>query len=258
MAKQDDNKSTSWEKVAGWYDRSVGESGHYYHQTVVLPGVLRLLQIEKGQGHSLLDIACGQGVLARHLPEDFTYVGLDASRALISAASRQEKNPKHSYQVADVTKPFPTKKKSFSHAAILLALQNLEFPDRTLKHLGEALCPQGRAVLVLNHPCFRIPRQSSWGVDEDKKLQYRRIDSYMTPARIPITMHPGKGKAGETTYSFHHPLGDYVRWCQEAGLLLEGLEEWTSPKQSTGKAAKMENRARKEIPLFVALVVRAV
>jgi hypothetical protein len=37
-------------------------------------------------------------------------------------------------------------------------------------------------VLLLTHPCFRVPRQSGWGWDEQRKLQYRRVDRYLTPS----------------------------------------------------------------------------
>src|SRR5579872_4859138 len=59
------NMSKSWDSSENWYSSCVGEKGHYYHQTVVLPNVLRML----GKFHSLLDLGCGQGVLARHLKE---------------------------------------------------------------------------------------------------------------------------------------------------------------------------------------------
>lgn len=39
-------KETSWQGVSDWYQKSVGRDGHYYHQTVVLPAVLRLLEEE--------------------------------------------------------------------------------------------------------------------------------------------------------------------------------------------------------------------
>lgn len=71
--------------------------------------------------------------------------------------------------------------------------------------------------------------------------------------KIPIQMSPGKGKASSTTWSFHHPLTDLIAWMVQAGFTIDALEEWTSPKKSTGRMAKMENRARSEIPLFMAI-----
>jgi hypothetical protein len=105
----------------------------------------------------------------------------------------------------------------------------------------------------MNHPCFRIPRQSSWKVDDEQKIQYRRIDRYTSPMKIPIQAHPSKGQSSATTWSFHHPLASYSQWLNETGFVIELIEEWHSNKVSTGKAAKMENRSREEIPLFLAI-----
>jgi len=40
--------------------------------------------------------------------------------------------------------------------------------------------------------------------------------------------------------------------------VIEKIEEWASDKDSVGKAAKMENRARAEIPLFMAIQAKLI
>lgn len=241
---------TSWENSHSWYDKTVGEKGHYYHQSVIFPKTLNLLKLKKGD--KLLDLACGQGVLARQLPHQVGYLGVDASQSLVKQAKGYSHS--HAFLLGDVTKEIKTPEKDFSHATIILALQNIEKPDLVLKNAHLLLKPQGKLLIVLNHPCFRIPRQSSWGVDEPKKLQYRRIDRYLSPLKIPIQTHPGKQHASQETWSFHHPLSDYTRWLQEAGFTIELIEEWVSDKTSTGGHAKMENRSRAEFPLFLAIL----
>ncbi|MBS0616067.1 MAG: methyltransferase domain-containing protein [Verrucomicrobia bacterium] len=242
--------TTSWESSHSWYDRVVGEKGHYYHQSVIIPGIIRLLDLKPGD--KLLDVACGQGILARSLPKGVDYVGIDASPSLITAAQQKSKQ---TFLVADATKPFPLEKESFSAAAIILALQNIERGDLTLEHIALHMKKNGRLLLVLSHPCFRIPRQSSWGIDEAKKLQYRRIDRYLTPLAIPIQTHPGQKDSVQTT-TFHQPLSTYTEWLYKAGFAITKIEEWVSDKKSTGAAARMENRAREEFPLFLALLAQ--
>jgi ubiquinone/menaquinone biosynthesis C-methylase UbiE len=252
--KKSESSSTSWEPVEKWYHAAVGETGHYYHKQVIIPNLLALIGLTSGQGPSsdaLLDLGCGQGILARHLPETLPYTGIDISPALIKAAKQADKNSRHHYIVGDVTKPLPLKEQKFSLATLVLALQNIEYPDRTFKHLAAHMVKGGRLFLVLNHPCFRIPRQSSWQVDKDKKIQYRRIDHYMSGMKIPIQAHPSKGGHSAQTLTFHHPLSAYTRWLQEAGFAIAVIEEWCSDKVSTGAAAKMENRSRNEFPLFL-------
>lgn len=238
----------SWEKSEKWYSKLVGEKGHHYHQTVLLPNILRLLP--KG---SLLDVGCGQGVLARSV-KNIEYWGIDASSSLIKEAKRL--TPKGHFFTADAAeKSFPFEKSDFDSAIFLLSLQNMEHPEKALNHAAARLKQGGKLILILNHPCFRIPRQSSWGIDEAKKLQYRRIDRYMSKEKIPIQTHPGK-KDSAITYSYHHPLSDFVKFLGNAGCCILSLEEWCSDKESSGAKAKMENRARREIPLFLAIVAR--
>ena len=241
---------TSWEKSAKWYGGAVGEKGHFFHQNTIIPGVLRLLEIKKTDW--VLDIGCGQGVLGRRIPQETNYVGLDLARGLITEAKRMSKNEKHRFMVADVTKEFPLKEK-FSKEAIILALQNIKEPEKTIKYAAERLEKGGKLIIVLNHPCFRIPRQSSWETDIKNKLQYRRINRYLNPLEIPINMHPGD-KNSPVTWSFHLPIEAYSEMLFENDLLIEKIEEWSSEKTSVGKMAKTENRAREEFPMFMAIL----
>lgn len=245
--------STSWEPVEKWYAGSVGDEGHYYHQHIVMPGVMRLLNLSGVPAPSVLDLACGSGVLARRLTSSVEYTGVDISPSLVKSAKQADTNPQHTYVVADATQPLPVKKNDFTHAAIILAIQNMEHPKLALQNASKHLSKGGKLVIAMNHPCFRVPRQSSWGVDEKQKARYRRIDRYATPLSVPIQAHPSKGEQSATTWSFHHPLGDFTRWLFEAGFAIEWLEEWVSDKVSQGGAAKMENRSRAEIPLFLAI-----
>jgi ubiquinone/menaquinone biosynthesis C-methylase UbiE len=244
---------SSWQKVAPWYNRlTEGGQGHYYHQHVVIPGVLNLLSLSPGS--TLLDLACGNGVLAKAIPDNVNYFGVDNAPSLINEAKRTDRNPNHKYLISDVTKPL-TVPADFTHAAIILAIQNIENPSKLLQNASQHLVKNGVLVMVLNHPAFRIPRQSSWGIDEGRKIQYRRIDKYMSPMQIPINMNPSD-RNSPITMSYHHPISDYSKMLKDAGFEIDLIEEWTSDKESEGRVAKMENRSRSEIPLFLA--VRAV
>lgn len=248
---------TDWENVDRWYDQIVGQVGHYYHRQVILPKLLPLLNLEAFDSPALLDLACGQGVLARNLPPHVPYWGIDLAPSLIAEAKKKcRKN--HHFLVGDICKPLPIDKQDFTHATILLALQNVAHPEKALAQASHHLKEGGILALVLNHPCFRIPRQSAWGVEESKKLQYRRIDSYLSPQKIPIQMHPGKGKASTTTWSFHHSISDFSRFLADAGFAILLIEEWASDKTSTGPSAKMENRARAEFPLFLTFLAQKI
>jgi len=199
---------------------------------------------------SLLDVGCGQGVLGRAVDPEVKYVGVDVSKSLITYAQEMDDSESHTYVVGDGENL--RQEELFTHISCVLALQNMQKQDRVISNMSSLLEPNGRMVLVLNHPAFRIPRQSGWG-EHPNKIQYRYINRYLEPLEIPITMHPGQEKSG-LTWSYHVPISYYAQALASAGFVIELIEEWTSDKQSEGKAAKMENRARAEIPLFMALV----
>lgn len=259
------NQNTSWEKSSAWYNKLVGDQGHYYHEHVIIPSVLRLLNLKPGA--SVLDVGCGQGILGKKLSKGAAYQGIDASMSLIKAARAQDKSrttfekvvrdkvPQHEYLCADAAKPLPITKKDFTNATIILALQNMEFPDAVLKNIAAHMRVGGRLVIVLNHPAFRIPRQSGWDVNSKSNLQYRWVNRYLTPMKIPIQMHPGRGQS-ELTWSFHEPISVYAGHLKNAGLVIENIEEWSSDKTSTSREKKREDRARAEIPLFMAIVAK--
>lgn len=247
---------TSWQSQEKWYGNIVGKEGHHYHREVIFPKLLPFFKNKNKDGPlKILDLACGEGVLARQLLPETIYLGIDAAPSLISRARSLDANPNHRYLVKDLTKPIAKVDEGlFTYATIILALQNMADPSAVLKNCCSLLEKGGKVFVVLNHPCFRIPRQSSWGVDEEKKIQYRRIDRYLTSMEIPIQMHPGQKEISSVTTSFHWPLSRIFSFFYHSGFVVEGVEEWCSDKKSSGKKKAMEDRCRDEIPLFLAII----
>jgi len=245
-------QDTSWEKSSKWYKKIVGDEGHYFHQAVIFPKIEQLINFEKV--NSVLDLACGQGIYERQIDPKTEYVGVDISKSLIDEAKQKSLNENHKFLVADASKKLPLKENYFDLVTIILALQNIKDTKGVVENAYRHLKSSGRFLIVLNHPIFRIPRQSSWGVDSKSKLQYRRVDRYMSSLEIPIATNPGKFQKSEITWSFHSSLSKYSQILFEKELLIEKIEEWVSDKKSTGPMAKMEDRARNEIPMFMAIL----
>mgnify|MGYP000867390833 CR=1 FL=1 len=239
-----------WNGESKQYNDLVGDKGHYYHQHVVIPKSLDLLHLSKDS--SVLDLGCGQGVLARVLPKTTSYVGVDNAKGLIDFAKRLDSNPHHRFEVLSATRPLSGIRKDFTHATCILALQNMEYPDHLVKNASTHLIPGGKLLIVLNHPAFRIPRQSGWS-DQLIGIQQRWINRYMSYLKIPINMHPSHKKES-VTMSYHLPISRYSQMLKNHGFLIEAIEEWTSDKESAGVKAKSENRARSEFPLFMAIL----
>jgi len=244
---------TSWEEVSKWYDKSVGTTGHYFHEHIIIPKLLYTFFFDRTNRPRLLDLGCGNGILGASVPNEVFYTGVDLSKSLIDKA---KKNRKGLYKVHDLTKPLLLEEKNFTHITLILSLQNMKSPLMVLENAKRHLAKNGKIFIVLNHPCFRIPRQTSWGIDENRKIQYRRIDRYLSPLEIPIVMNPSAKNLSQKTFSYHNPLSTYINLLGELNLGVVQMQEWTSDKLSSGKAAKMENRAREEFPLFCLLVAQ--
>ncbi|OGI09041.1 MAG: hypothetical protein A2Y40_09415 [Candidatus Margulisbacteria bacterium GWF2_35_9] len=243
---------TSWENSAQKYHKIVGEDGHYYHKEVILPKTLNMLHLENTS--SVLDLGCGQGVFARAIPKESAYYGVDISSTLISKAKELTPNKHSFFKIQDISKAFTLPKTDFTHCVIILALQNVESVDAVFSNAFNHLDTGGKFLIVINHPAFRIPRQSSWGIDEKNKMQYRRVNNYISPLKIPIDMAPGSADNKKLTWSFHYPLSYYANALRSHGFIIETIDEWVSNKESSGKHAKMENRSRDEFPLFMAIL----
>jgi ubiquinone/menaquinone biosynthesis C-methylase UbiE len=248
MTRQD----TSWEKVANWYDKHVSEASDY-QRDIIIPGALKLLDPKREE--KILDVGCGQGELCRELAKiGAQVVGIDASKKLIDIAKKRsgEKFNIH-YRVADAGNLEGLQDGTFDAACSILAIQNMEHLDAVAKEMSRVVKKGGRILWVLNHPCFRIPRQSGWGIDEKRKLRYRRIDRYMSEIKIPIQMHPG-ASPNIYTWTFHRPLSVYFDNLNSCGFAVTKLEEWVSHRKSKpGSTSRSENAAREEIPLFLAV-----
>jgi len=244
---------TSWDAQAEWYDQLQGERGDDFYGKLLLPAVIRQLRATKGQ--RVLDVCCGQGVLGRALAaaEVFT-LGLDASPALVARA-KERASSFESYAVADARKIDQAKlDHRFDHAALVMALQDLNPMEPVLSGIATLVKPGGRLVVALSHPCFRIPRRSQWGWDETFGVQYRRLDAYLSPLATPIKTHPGMPQDPNRTTSFHRPLSAYLNAFGQSGWGITACEELCSHRRGTvGPRFGAEDRAAKEFPLFMIL-----
>ncbi|MDA8376825.1 MAG: class I SAM-dependent methyltransferase [Planctomycetia bacterium] len=248
--------SSHWGHVGEWYDDLVGQDGTDHHQKLIIPGVLRMLNVSAGE--YLLDVACGQGVLCRAAARDgVRTVGVDMAASLVEAANRRRTNIEaENYYCGDARNlaacaaVIPGQ---FDAAACILAIANLTPLSPVWRGIYNALKPGGKVVVVLTHPCFRIPQKTAWQWDQEKQTQHRLVDSYLTSEKFSISMHPGRDPAQSTT-TFHRPLQAYINTMGSAGLWIDHIEEWSSDKRPPhGARFSALDHSRREIPLFLAL-----
>jgi SAM-dependent methyltransferase len=217
---------------------------------------MRLL--EPLPGETILDLGAGQGVLCPAVvAAGAEYVGVDLSERLLAYA-RKHHSLKGKFIQGDATRlaAMPDlNPASFEAAVFLLSLQDMDPLEAALDGAAWALRPGGRVVILLTHPCFRIPRQSGWGWDPQRKLQFRRVDRYLSPLPVPLKAYPGQAKGVST--SFHRPLSSYISGLGQAGLLVDAVDEIPveSERRDAARLQAQKNSDR-EIPLF--LVIRAI
>ncbi|MGB9868266.1 MAG: class I SAM-dependent methyltransferase [Bacillota bacterium] len=222
-----------------------------YQKEVILPNLLRLMQIH--QGEVVLDLGCGQGFFCRAFHNaGAKVIGVDLSSELIELA-RKVSPAVIEYHVGPAENlPFLAPA-TVDKIAIVLAVQNIEDLHGLFSECARVLKSWGKVFIVMNHPAFRIPGSSGWGWDQANNVIYRRIDKYMSESRAKIIMHPGLDPKSYTL-SFHRPLQYYFKLLAKYGFAVTRLEEWISHKKSQpGPRAEAENSARKEIPLFLFL-----
>ncbi|MBP6858655.1 MAG: class I SAM-dependent methyltransferase [Candidatus Pacebacteria bacterium] len=246
--------TTSWGGVAEWYDDMLEQNPDSYQKNVLMPNLIRI--VDPKPGMAILDVACGQGYFSRAFAQNGAdVVASDISAELIekAQANPSQKNAVE-YYVAPADNLSFMGDESMDVVAIILALQNIENLQGTFAEAARLLKPGGKLVFVVNHPSFRIPQRSDWGWDEKSSTQYRRLDAYMSDAKIEIDMTPGEkdSRKKKTTISFHRPLQVFFKHLNKSGLAMTRLEEWISHKKSqNGPRGAEEDRMRKEIPMFL-------
>ncbi len=244
---------TSWDPVAEWYTGWVGEEGGRHHRELTIPAVLELLAPQRGE--SIIDVGAGPGVLAPFIAQaGAQYTGVDVSGKLLAFA-RKHQGRHGRFLRADACK-LPKAPElqagAFQAAVFLLSIQDMDPLSAVLSSVAWALGDGGRVVLLMTHPCFRVPRLSGWGWDEQRHLQYRRVDRYLTS--LPVPMEIVGGRQGGATVRFHRPLHEYINGLAQHGFLVDRLQEIPTYKVRTaGPRAKAENFATQEIPMFLGL-----
>ncbi len=247
-------KDTSWNKVSGWYDELL-KNDDSYQAKVIVPNILRLLDIKNGE--VLYDLACGQGYFANIFAKSGAKViASDISKNLIEIAKKNYSKD-ISFYISPADKAPFLKNESVDTIVIVLAIQNIENVNEVLLEARRVLKKGGRMIFILNHPAFRVPQGSDWNFVDG--VQSRIVSRYLSESKIYIDMTPGEKniKKKVKTITFHRSLQYYMKMFAKNNFVITRLEEWISHKQSQiGPRQIAEDIARKEIPMFMCIELK--
>jgi ubiquinone/menaquinone biosynthesis C-methylase UbiE len=223
------NRTTvNWEEMATWWDEKQGEEGDLWHRTLIDPTLFRVLGPVEGQ--YVLDLACGNGYIARKLARSGARVtGVDASAPIMEhARSREEREPLGIvYHVTDAARLDELGDSSFDVVVCNMALMDVPDAKGTLREAARVLRPGGRLIASLSHPSFDVSVSSSGWVVERMGFEttvFRKVSRYR---RVFEHWIPWRGEAGQEwwTPAYHRPLSWYFRALRSAGFVVSAFEE---------------------------------
>ena len=135
--------NTSWGKEAKWYDKVVTDNDSY-QQKVILPNLIRLMEIKSGE--RVLDAGCGTGFFSAEFSRVGAQVtGVDVGEELLTIARKNV--PKAEFKLASAD-ALPFEKASFDKIVFVLSLQNMSDMKKAIAEAARTLKPKGKIFLV--------------------------------------------------------------------------------------------------------------
>lgn len=263
MAESDLSRAAlrSWDQNAHFWDDKMGE-GNAFHLTLVRPGVERLLGGAEGQ--RVLDVGCGNGLLARRLAAlGAEVVAVDGSAAMLQrAAVRGDGEGAISYRVMDATSEAELLNlgvETFDAAVAAMVLMDLPVIGPLASALSRLLKPGGRFVFAVAHPCFNTTGTSRFMEATERDGRSSTIHGVKITTYRTLAPAPGVAIVGQPvphTY-FDRSLTALLAPFFNVGLRLDGLEEPVLPPAPDGTRPDLWDAHREIPPVLLARLRRA-
>ena len=218
----------AWDANAEFWDQRMAD-GNDFQRELVGPATERLLQLEPGE--LVLEVACGNGVMARRLADlGARVVAFDfAEKMVVAAKARGDAEGAIDYRVVDATDEnavVALGEGQFDAAVCNMAIMDMADIDPLMSAVSRVLKPKGRLVFTLCHPCFNHTGCARVVEDTDEGGVVRR--NWLKVFRY----HGGRPTRGiamagqpELQIYFDRTLAQLFGACFRAGLVVTGLEE---------------------------------
>jgi len=220
-----------WNQKAIFWDSLHGNLGNRFHQELVSPSVENLLALAEGE--TVLDIACGSGVMARRLAALGGIVtAVDFSEGLIEQARKRGQKAGHpvQYQVVDATDETALSAlgiEKFDAVVSTMALMDIPVIEPLFRAAYRLLVKNGRFVFATAHPAFNSNNPIFVAEEADNQGQITILNALKITKYLEIPPQKAVGAVGEPAahYYYHRPLSQLLKAAFEAGFVLDGLEE---------------------------------
>jgi SAM-dependent methyltransferase len=197
-------------------------------------------------GRLTIDLGCGEGRVSRDLiAAGHRVVALDASKAMMRAAAAAD--AKLPGLVADAA-AVPLVDGCCDLVVAYMSLHDIDDMEGAVSEAARVLAPGGHFCIAVVHPINSAGGFTDAEPDSPFVIKGSYLDSHQYVDRVQ------RGGMQMTFSSRHHPLEDYFRAFEAAGLVVEALREVPVDEDSVN-AARRRSRWRR-LPLF--LDIRAV
>lgn len=218
--------SRAWNNLADKWSRRYTEYGDMNRRYIIDPTLFRIIGAVNGL--SVLDAGCGNGYLCRLLAKKGAkMVGVDISQKFIDIAEQKEKEKALGiqYYTQTLSNLSMFRNETFDLIVSNLALMDVHNLEKAIEELHRALKKKGRLVFSIMHPCFSSPPVHGWvRIPQDSNREedwiYWKIDKYFDKS-----METWQYGDMPPTYSFHHPLSDYIKMLLRQGFTITDFEE---------------------------------
>jgi 2-polyprenyl-3-methyl-5-hydroxy-6-metoxy-1,4-benzoquinol methylase len=222
----------AWDTIAPFWDERMGE-GNQFQRLLVGPASEQLLELRPGE--LVLEIACGNGVMARRMAAlgarvvatDFSERFLERARARAS-----EHGDRIEYRLVDATDEaqlLALGEGRFDAVVCNMAMMDMAAIEPMLRAVPRLLTPVGRFVFSTMHPCFNTGDITLMVEETDVEGEVITTFSVKVAHYSVLSVKKGLGMLGQPVphLLFHRPLGQLLGACFVAGMVLDGREEPT-------------------------------
>lgn len=220
----------AWDTNAAFWDEQTSE-GNTFQLKLIDPNMLALLDLQPGE--RVLEIACGNGQLARKLTSlGATVVATDFSPAMLERARAHSEpfNDQIDYRDVDATQTTELHalgEHAFDAVVCNMALMDMSDIVPLFQALPYLLKRGGCFVFSTLHPCFNSNNPTFFA--EMKDNEGTIVETFGIKLTRYLTSQSSQGLAirGQPVpqHLFHRPLHELLGEAFRAGLVLDGLLE---------------------------------